>query len=67
MLWGAGTAAKCEFCLQLGAEAAFNYKEQDWAGHVRAAGPVDMVLDMVGAPYFQKNLSVLGDKGRCDC
>ncbi|MCS6932297.1 MAG: NAD(P)H-quinone oxidoreductase [Acetobacteraceae bacterium] len=63
----AGTAAKCAECLRLGAEAAINYREEDFVEAVRAATGrrgVDVVLDMVGAPYFARNLRVLAQDGR---
>jgi putative PIG3 family NAD(P)H quinone oxidoreductase len=57
----AGSRAKCEACLQLGAHQAINYREQDF---VAAAGKVDVILDMVGALYFERNLSCLATDGR---
>jgi putative PIG3 family NAD(P)H quinone oxidoreductase len=57
----AGSGAKCEACLRLGADAAFNYRTTDWAA---LAGPVDVILDMVGAPYFTRNLALLAPDGR---
>ncbi|MEZ5286419.1 MAG: acetate--CoA ligase family protein [Vicinamibacterales bacterium] len=46
----------------LGAERAFNYRTLDFVAGVREATEgrgVDMVLDIVGADYFQRNLDVL--------
>lgn len=62
----AGSAAKCEACEALGAARAFNYREVDFVEAVRdAAGQgVDVILDMVGATYLQRNLSVLTLDGR---
>jgi NADPH:quinone reductase len=57
----AGSDEKCEACLRLGADAAFNYRTAEWAG---LAGPVDVILDMVGAPYFSRNLALLAPDGR---
>jgi NADPH:quinone reductase len=57
----AGSDEKCEACLRLGADAAFNYRTTEWAG---LAGPVDVILDMVGAPYFSRNLALLAPDGR---
>lgn len=63
----AGSDAKCEACLRFGADAAINYKSQDFAEEVRRltdkAG-VDIILDMVGAAYFQRNLRSLAWDGR---
>ncbi len=63
----AGSAAKVKFCLEQGATHAINYHEADFAAQVKAltgGEGVDVVLDMVGAPYFQRNLSVLRRDGR---
>ena len=63
----AGTDAKCEACLRIGAEAAFNYKAADWGPAVleKTGGRgVDMVLDIVGRDYVQRSLEVLATDGR---
>jgi len=63
----AGTDAKCEACLRIGAEAAFNYKAGDWGPAVleKTGGRgVDMVLDIVGRDYVQRSLEVLATDGR---
>ena len=63
----AGSADKCEACVELGADAAINYKEADFADSIKqftnGAG-VNVVLDMVGAPYLQRNLRCLAMDGR---
>lgn len=60
----AGSARKCALVQSLGADAVFNYREDDWAGEVKAQGGADVVLDMVGGDYVEKNLSVLNADGR---
>ncbi len=63
----AGSALKCRACLDLGAERAVDYREQDFSAEILAATGgrgVDVVLDMVGGPYFAKNLEVLAPEGR---
>ncbi|WP_135466531.1 NAD(P)H-quinone oxidoreductase [Crenalkalicoccus roseus] len=63
----AGSAEKCRACLDLGADAAINYREQDFAEEVKrlTGGKLaDVVLDMVGAAYFQRNLRCLAMDGR---
>ncbi|KQQ40631.1 NAD(P)H-quinone oxidoreductase [Methylobacterium sp. Leaf125] len=63
----AGSAEKCAFCRDLGAEAAINYREADFAEEVKRltdGNGVDVILDMVGAPYLAKNLSALAIEGR---
>src|SRR5262245_29355135 len=63
----AGTAEKCAACEQLGAERAINYQERDFLEVVRASTGgrgVDVVLDMVGGEYFQRNIDALAVEGR---
>jgi len=64
----AGSDEKCKFITsQLGATAAFNYKTQDWAQEILKATDgkgVDLIVDFIGAPYFQKNLDALARDGR---
>jgi NADPH:quinone reductase len=63
----AGSAQKCAACVELGAELAINYREQDFGEEVkRATGGrgVNIVLDMVGAPNFARNLRCLALDGR---
>lgn len=61
-----GSADKAHFCRESGA-AAIDYRNEDFVARVKAltAGEgVDVVLDMVGGAYLQKNLSVLRLDGR---
>ena len=63
----AGTDDKCDFCKDLGADHAINYRESDWeqmVGDLTAGKGVDVVLDMVAGPYMQKSMNVLGRDGR---
>ncbi|EFJ31952.1 hypothetical protein SELMODRAFT_86904 [Selaginella moellendorffii] len=63
----AGSEKKLDLCKQLGAEVAINYKEDDFVARVKEATHgegVDVVLDMVGASYFERNLEALGMDGR---
>ncbi|MGV1989688.1 NAD(P)H-quinone oxidoreductase [Agrobacterium sp. 22-221-1] len=62
----AGSAEKCEACVKLGARRAINYREEDFAAVIKAETDgkgVDVVLDMIGAAYFEKNLSALAKDG----
>jgi putative PIG3 family NAD(P)H quinone oxidoreductase len=56
----AGSAAKCRACEELGARA-INYREQDFAAEARG---MDLILDMVGAPYLPRNIECLAPRGR---
>ncbi|CDZ53521.1 NAD(P)H-quinone oxidoreductase [Neorhizobium galegae] len=62
----AGSREKCEACEKLGAVKGIDYKTEDFAEVIKAetAGRgVDVVLDMIGAAYLEKNLSVLAKDG----
>lgn len=58
---GADKKAKA---LELGADIAVDAKAEDFAEVVKAAGGADVILDMVGASYFEKNLDALNTGGR---
>lgn len=58
---GADKKAKA---LTLGADIAVDAKTEDFAEVVKAAGGADVILDMVGASYFEKNLDALKTGGR---
>jgi NADPH:quinone reductase len=63
----AGSAEKCAFCRVLGAELAIDYKQEDFVAAVDAFTEkrgVDVILDMVGGAYVQKNLRMLAVEGR---
>ncbi len=63
----AGSDEKCAACVRLGAAAAINYRTQDFVEEIaRLTGKrgVDVVLDMVGGPYLQRDLRVLAMDGR---
>jgi len=63
----AGSKAKCEACLALGADAAIDYREEDFVERVRALTGkrgVDVVLDMVAGDYLARNLKCLATEGR---
>ena len=63
----AGSDAKCEACLGLGADHAINYRESDFVervGEVTGGNGVNLILDMVGGEYIQKNISCLALEGR---
>lgn len=63
----AGSEEKCAACVKLGADAAINYRTQDFQAEVKRLTDgrgVDVILDMVGAPYAEKNISSLAMDGR---
>src|SRR5262249_6183897 len=63
----AGSAEKCEACKRLGAEVAINYKSEDFVAVAKKATAdkgVDVVLDMVGGDYIDRNYDVAAVEGR---
>jgi len=60
----AGSDEKCQACLDLGAERAINYRDEDFVDAMRAVGGANVILDMVGGPYIPRNLKALADDGR---
>jgi putative PIG3 family NAD(P)H quinone oxidoreductase len=67
VLTTAGSEDKVAFCLVMGADHAIDYKTQDFVAEVaRITGKrgVDVVLDMVGGDYIEKNLRTLASDGR---
>ena len=60
----AGTEAKCLVCEELGAKRAINYKKEDFLDVIKSLGGVNLILDMVGGVYIEKNIKALVDDGR---
>jgi putative PIG3 family NAD(P)H quinone oxidoreductase len=63
----AGSAEKCRACEQLGAAKAINYREEDFVDVTRQATQdegVDVILDMVGGDYIERNFRTLARGGR---
>jgi NADPH2:quinone reductase len=62
-----GSEEKCQVCLDLGADAAINYHEQDFVEVVQSltnGKGVDVILDIIGGDYFPRNLKCLAYDGR---
>jgi NADPH2:quinone reductase len=70
--WGAaaiataGSPKKCEWCRALGARHAIDYRETDFAAEVQRLtdGGANVILDMVGGSYLDRNLDALAVEGR---
>ncbi|WP_204112894.1 NAD(P)H-quinone oxidoreductase [Shimia biformata] len=60
----AGSVEKCDACLDLGAERAINYRDEDFVDVLRAEGGANLILDMVGGDYIPRNIKALADDGR---
>jgi NADPH:quinone reductase len=63
----AGSAEKCNACVKLGADRAINYKTEDFVAAIKEATGgkgVNVILDMVGGDYLDRELKCLADDGR---
>jgi NADPH2:quinone reductase len=63
----AGSADKCQACLELGADRAINYKTEDYVAVAKEATGgkgVNVILDMVGGDYTDKNIIAAAEGGR---
>jgi len=60
----AGTPEKVVQCRALGADIAINYRDEDFEAVVNEAGGADVILDMVGGTYVQKNVNCARAGGR---
>ena len=60
----AGTAEKCAAAEKLGADKAFNYREDPWQKEIETLGGADVVLDMTGGDFVPRNLEALNFGGR---
>jgi NADPH:quinone reductase len=63
----AGSDEKCVACERLGAERAINYRTEEFAATLMSltgGNGIDVILDMVGGPYFARNIDLLALEGR---
>ena len=63
----AGSDEKCAACVRLGAEAAFNYRTQDFEkaiNSITGGTGVNVILDMVGGDYVPRELKCIAEEGR---
>lgn len=63
----AGSEKKLDVCRDLGADVLINYREQDFVERVRAesgGAGVDVILDIMGASYLDRNVDALAPDGR---
>jgi NADPH2:quinone reductase len=63
----AGSAEKCQACRELGADVAVNYREDDFVAATKEATGgrgADLILDMVGGDYIQRNYEAAAVEGR---
>jgi putative PIG3 family NAD(P)H quinone oxidoreductase len=56
---------RCEFCRELGADRVINYKSEEFVDIVRnESGGANIILDIVGGPYVEKNIKASAPGGR---
>jgi NADPH2:quinone reductase len=63
----AGSAEKCKFCEDLGAEKAINYNTENFSEAITSltnGKGVDVILDMIGGDYTPLNIKSLANDGR---
>ncbi|EFG77370.1 NAD(P)H quinone oxidoreductase, PIG3 family [Mycobacterium parascrofulaceum ATCC BAA-614] len=60
----AGSAEKLEFCRELGAEITINYRDEDFVERLRQNGGADVILDIMGAAYLDRNIDALATDGQ---
>jgi putative PIG3 family NAD(P)H quinone oxidoreductase len=61
----AGSAEKCDACRRLGADLAINYRDEDFvAATKKATGGANVILDMVGGDYIERNYEAAAVEGR---
>jgi putative PIG3 family NAD(P)H quinone oxidoreductase len=63
----AGSAEKCQRCIELGADAAIDYRNEEFVERIKqltSGKGVDVILDMIGGDYFPRNLQCLAVEGR---
>lgn len=57
-------AARCTICRELGADRVIDYAEEDFVEVLRQAGGADMILDIVGGPYVERNIKAAAPGAR---
>jgi putative PIG3 family NAD(P)H quinone oxidoreductase len=61
----AGSAEKLEFCRELGAEITINYRDEDFVARLRQeSGGADVIFDIMGAAYLDRNIDALATDGQ---
>ena len=63
----AGSDDKCKACLELGADAAINYRNEDFVERIAEITDkkgVDVILDIIGGDYLPRNLKCMAVEGR---
>lgn len=66
MIFTTSSGGKTDLCRRLGADRAIDYETESFGAIVseESGGGVEVIVDVVGAPYFQENVDVLATDGR---
>lgn len=60
----AGSAEKLQTCRELGADILINYREEEFEAVMAEHGGADVILDIMGAKYLDRNVKALAKDGR---
>src|SRR6516225_12241398 len=60
----AGSPAKLEICRDLGAEITINYRDEDFVARLRDENGADVIFDIMGASYLDRNIDALATDGQ---
>lgn len=60
----AGSTEKLEFCRDLGADITINYHDEDFVARLQESGGADVILDIMGAAYLDRNIDALASDGQ---
>lgn len=60
----AGSAEKLDFCRELGADITINYHDEDFVARLQESGGADVILDIMGAAYLDRNIDALASDGQ---
>lgn len=60
----AGSTEKLEFCRDLGADITINYRDEDFVARLQESGGANVILDIMGAAYLDRNIDALASDGQ---
>jgi NADPH:quinone reductase-like Zn-dependent oxidoreductase len=60
----AGSAEKLALCEELGADILINYREEDFVERITQEGGANVIFDIMGASYLDRNIDALAPDGR---
>ena len=60
----AGSEEKLQTCRDLGAEITINYRDEDFVARLQESGGADVIFDIMGASYLDRNIDALASDGQ---